>query len=211
EVADHYRIPVVDLGGELYNQLKGSISGWIRNFNDSVHPNDNGHRLYADIMIGALKELLVEKPVAAHTLPDARAAGYGFSTLTTVMPDSFTDKDWTRYRWLDNTKYEKSGCQFRYSDLKIQFPEYLAPKDGASLSVSFTGNSFGFLGTVKEGTTLVFSIDGGQIKRIKGEASASAIEYPVFENLKNGDHTVHITIAGGEPYAAVAAFVVTGD
>ena len=210
EVADYYGIPIVDLGGEFYNKFEGSNGRFIRYFLDSVHPVDDGYQIYADFIIEALKELMVDAPAAEHTLPEKKLCKNGYSTLENIKAESINDKNWDRFPWFNNTEYEKEGSQFRRGSLKIQFPEYLAPKaTGSTLTIKFMGNSFGFLGTVKENASLKFVLDGKKKKTVKGSDGGNTVEYPVFENLKNASHTMKITVTGENPYAAIAAFVVT--
>lgn len=211
EVADHYHIPIVDFGGELYNNLKGSASELKKVFADSVHPNDTGHKMYAEIMIGALKELMVQQPSAAHDQPSSKLCGNGFSNLNVALAGKFSSPGWNVKYWFDNKDYEKDGSQFRYSDaLKKIFPKYIAPQEsGGAITYKFTGNSFGILGTVKESASLNVSIDGSEAKVIKGSPKPELLEYPVFDDLSNTAHTATITVTGYPPYVAIAALVTT--
>ncbi|MBO4432769.1 MAG: hypothetical protein J5852_04470, partial [Clostridia bacterium] len=74
---------------------------------------------------------------------------------------------------------------------------------------SFTGNSFGFLGTVKDGATLRFTIDNSDYRSVNGTTSTGLLEYPVYTGLTNISHTVTVTVQGNNPYVAIAAFVTT--
>ena len=210
EVADYYNIPIVDLGIELYNKLSGSRTELKKVFSDSVHPNDQGYKLYADSMISALKELFVAGTTKAHATPATKLCANGFSSVKNVLASSVSATDWSLKWWGDNKTYEKETSQFRTSnDLKNIYPKYNAPNSvGSSMSYAFTGNSFGFIGTVKEGTTLTFTLDGGTTKTIKGVSTQTMIEYPVFENISKINHTVTVTAAGDGIYAAIVAFVV---
>ena len=208
-VANHYGIPVVDLGGEMYNRLKGGYDGF--QVTDSVHPNDTGHKLYANIMIDALKELFVDKPISAHKMPAETLCKNGFSSLTNTLASKITkDNKWSLYSWFNNTDYEKVGSPLRSSAaLKTLYPKYLAPDDvGNTLSFNFTGNSFGFIGTLKEGTKCIMEIDGNYSETVIGTSNTGLIEYSVFENLSNASHTVKITSEGNRNMT-IASFVTT--
>ena len=210
EVANHYNIPVVDLGGEMYNRLKGWYDGFQNT--DSVHPNDTGHKLYADIMIDALKELFVDKPAAAHKMPANKLCKNGYSKLANTVAASIPkDGNWSLYSWFNNNDYEKTGSPLRSSSLlKSSYPKYLAADDvGKTLTFTFTGNSFGFIGSLKSGANLRIVIDDDSAKTLDGSSSTALTEYPVFNNLENKEHSVTVTVKGDNPYAAIASFVTT--
>ena len=210
EVADYYKIPIVDFNCELYNQLKGSTAAFKKLLADSVHPNDSGYQQYANIMIKALKELLVAGTTTPHKVPAKKLCSNGFSTLNNVLAGSISASGWDCKSWWNNTEYEKSNSQFRTSGLKLLYPNYLAPKETSStITYNFTGNSFGMLGTIKEGVTIEFVLDSGTKKTINGVSKDELLEYPVFENLSNTSHTVTVTVYGTPPNAAIAAFVTT--
>lgn len=208
-VADHYNIPIVDLGGELYNRNEGLVSKY---FSDSVHPNDDGYKQYGVIMTDALKELFADGEYSKHTMPANRLFANGYNTLENVSLGSLIDGNWKLNSWFTDDNIEKATCRFRSSNLKDQYPNYIAPKSsGATLSYSFTGNSFGILGTVKDKSSVTVTIDGVK-KVIVGTASQDVIEYPLFANLSNGPHTATITATRAfeeTPQVAIAAFVVT--
>ena len=209
EVADHYNIPIVDLGGELYNRNEGAVSQY---FADSVHPNDDGYKQYGEIMTDALKELFTDGAYTQHTMPANRLFANGYNTLENISLGSLIDSNWKCNNWFTDDNIEKSTCRFRSSNLKNQYPNYVAPKlSGATLSYSFSGNSFGILGTIKDKSSVTVTIDGNA-KVITGTTSDDVIEYPVFENLSNGQHTVTITATHNfeeVPQVAIAAFVIT--
>lgn len=206
EVANYYNIPVVDFGGEMYNRTEGSYDG----FADSVHPNDAGHKIYAAIMTDALKELFTEASRSAHALPATPLCTNGYSTLKNTLASNISAKNWSYYTWFNNTDYEKSGSPFRSSFVKNQFPGYIAPiKVGETITFSFTGNSFGFLGTVKDGATLRFTLDNSDYRSVNGTTNTGLLEYPVYTGLTNTSHTVTVTVQGNNPYVAIAAFVTT--
>ena len=197
-VADHYGIPIVDLGGEAYNRLQGNYTGLFSN-SDSVHPTDEGYKLYADIMKDALKELLVSAPAAQHKKPASMISKNGFVTLTNMQADSVNHSGWSIYSW-------RNSKGAAYHSL---YPKCLNPNSTtATLNLSFTGNTLGFIGTVKEKCTLTFVVDGSRKKIFQGTANSSKIEHPLFEDLDNTTHTVTVKVDGNCD-AEIAAFVVT--
>lgn len=209
-VANHYRIPIIDIGSEIYNLTGGSLAKFTEYLSDSVHPNDAGYKVYSEIVIKALKELLVSGATAPHSLPKSKLASGSFTTLENLKPAGFANSEWIEKSWLSDDNIEKKGSQFRYSKLKEQYHTYLTPTaSGVTLTVNFTGNSFGFLGTVKNGSSLKFVLDGKTEKTVSGSSKDELLEYPVFENISNSAHTVTITASGSSPAIAIASFVVT--
>lgn len=210
DVANHYKIPVIDIGGEVYNALGGSLTKYSTYLSDTVHPNDAGYKLYSEVVIKALKELFVSGNAAPHSLPSKKLSSGAFSTLENMKPAGFANSEWKEKSWFDDNDIEKSNSQFRYSRLKEQFHKYLTPAaSGVTLTISFTGNSLGFLGTVKSGSSLKFVIDSKTEKTINGVNKDELLEYPVFEDLSNSAHTVTVTAYGNPPQIAIASFVVT--
>ena len=208
-VANHYGIPVVDLGGEMYNREQGGYDGF--QVKDSVHPNDTGHKIYADIMIDAFKELFADEPLSAHSIPADTLCKNGYSSLTNTVAANITkDNKWSLCSWFSNTDYEKVGSPLRSSTiLKTFYPKYLAPINiGCTLTFTFTGNSFGFIGTLKESAKCKIVIDGNDSTTINGSSNTGLIEYPVFDNLSNTSHTVKITSEGNRNIT-IASFVTT--
>lgn len=198
EVANYYDIPIVDFGGELYNRFEGSIGFFKENFNDSVHPNDKGYKLYADIMADALKELLVSAPSAVHKKPANRLSKNGFTTLANIQASSINNSNWVVSHWKNS----------RNKDYHSLYPMCLEPKNvDATLKVTFTGNTFGYIGLLKDGCKLTFVIDGSRKKILIGEGSTK-IEYPLFTDLDNTAHTVTVTVTGNTD-VQIAAFVTT--
>ena len=198
-VANYYNIPIVDFGGELYNRFEGSIGFFKENFNDSVHPNDKGYKLYADIMTDALKELLVSAPSAVHKKPANMLSKNGFTTVTNIQANSFGNSSkWIVSPWKDS----------KNKDYHALYPRCLAPKNAdTTLNVTFTGNTFGYIGTINDGCTLTVVVDGSRKKVLTGKKS-STIEYPLFTDLDNTAHTVTVTVTGNTD-VEIAAFVTT--
>ena len=216
-VAGHYKLPCVDLGTGFYNHIKGKKNRWLEFFADSVHPNDKGYTVYADVMKNALEQLLVKGNSSKHNLPSLLDKN-GYSSVINLTPNTFNpinanniDKNsWGIGSWYSSDDYEKSGTQFRTSHIKNYFPNYIYPKsNGASLTFKFTGNSFGLLGNIKEGSSLTVILDGKTEVKLNGSSKSELLEYPVFADIKNTEHTVTIKANGKPPYIAIASFTTT--
>lgn len=210
-LADHYDIPCVDLGTGFFNHVKGKTNRWMEFFADSVHPNNKGHKVYADVMQEALVKLLVDGNTSAHNLP-ALFDKNSYSSVTNILADktdNLNKNDWGIGSWYSSETYENPGTQFRSSHIRNYYPNYIYPKSaGASLTFKFTGNSFGLLGNIKDGSSLTVVLDGKTTVKVNGVSKSELLEYPVFADLENKEHTVTITANGNPPYLSIASFVV---
>ena len=219
-VAEYYRIPVVDVGAAMYEELGGSTADWNSYYYDSVHPLDAGYEVYADAITDKLDEILVNGGKSPHSLPSAPVCANGFTTVTLLTRDSFKPFRWgtldsdiyDAHTWFDNDTYEMKGSPLR-SSLNRCFsnimPKYIYPKyDGATLEFTVTGNNIGMIGTVKENQSLTVTLDNGETKTINGSSRAEMTEYPLWNSLSNTTHTVRIVAHGDGPYIAIAAIVV---
>lgn len=218
ELADYYSIPCIDLGGGLYNYLKGKSNRFLEFFTDSVHPNDRGYSVYADVAKEALTKLLIEGESTNHSLPSFKSKN-GWSEVSVLKVDSFAPlklenigKDlWGLNSYNSNETYEKTGSQLKTSQtVKNHFKNYLYPKtNNSSFTFSFKGNSLGFIGTIKEGCSLTAVLEDGKTVTLTGVSKAELIEYPIFSDIENKDHTVTISVSGKPPYITIASFIVT--
>ena len=215
EVADHYKIPCVDFGIGMFNLVKGSKEEFSKYLQDSVHPNAEGYKTYAEIVKTALKELFTNDAKKKHTLP-AVLVKNNYTTVTNytcLNNDQLKNLDSSSFgiaAWNSSDVYEKSGCQFRSKDIKNIFPKYIYPKKTkVSFEFKFTGNSITMLGSIKDVAGLNFTLDGKATKMYGGTTLAEVIEYPLFNNLENKQHTLKVEVIGTQPHVAIAGFVVT--
>ena len=219
-VAEYYDLPIVNAGAAMFETLGGSTANWSNYYYDSVHPLDAGHQVYADAVTDKLETTLINGGRTPHTLPANKYCANGFSTVTLLTRDTFEPFQWGTldsnvygaHAWFDNTDYEISGSPFR-SSLGRCFsgilPKYIYPKyDGATLEFTVTGNNIGLLANVKEGQSLSVTLDGSNTKTVTGSNRAEMTEYPLWNSLTNGQHTVRIVAHGDGPYIALAAVVV---
>jgi len=70
EVADHYGIPIADMGTGIFNLLQGSTVKWGTYFKDSVHPKDAGYAVYAEVAKKVMAKLLVSGGYQKHNVPN---------------------------------------------------------------------------------------------------------------------------------------------
>jgi GDSL-like Lipase/Acylhydrolase family len=63
----HYGIPDIDLAKVFYDAFQAKPDR--RLLSDSVHPNDAGHKIYADAVMQFLKQRIVKGDIAAQPMP----------------------------------------------------------------------------------------------------------------------------------------------
>jgi len=65
------------------------------------------------------------------------------------------------------------------------------------------------LESIKDMAGMSVTLDGKDSCLVGGTTLAEVIEYPLFTNLENKEHTLTVEIIGTQPYVTIAGFVVT--
>lgn len=160
-VAEHYGIPSVSIAREAYERIADGRLRWGRISEDNVHPNDEGHALYAEWLWSFLREAL--RPAAEggeRSLPlPLDEANYGGGELVhpheACLPATRGDEEaaWSkRSGWtFERTCYWKLPDDILYAD-----------RPGASLRFAFEGTAAGIAFLAGEDLgDLEASLDGG--------------------------------------------------
>lgn len=194
-VAKHYEIPEIDFQTPMAEDLQSSGYGWDRYLADGVHPNDRGHRFYADV---AVKTILSDpKRFLTPTRHKNSIAAYQF---------------YDPHIELATEKQEGGGFVFDEveDDTHIKHLPELAvthalttDEPGSTLKVRFNGTHFGIYHRI-------FSDYGCASVSIDGEYKATIDCYhqyrPAYQstgefisffkcnNLPEGDHIAEITV-----------------
>ena len=208
EIAKYYGLPSTNMGYRLRTELKldntyeGTelSSAWKNYFTDIVHPNDKGHAIYAKIVQEYLKKELVDnKPVAElKSCPFPKAKN---SDLCLTLKCIQASED-----HLKNAKNWFSNNDIVCNNRAVPYPTTLYTNNPDNeLTYTFTGTSFGILGTFSG--IVEYSIDGGDwvFNSISGD-------HPLFvtKGLPRKAHTVKIrasNASAGKPMK-IAAFLV---
>lgn len=190
-VAHRYGIPAVDFGEVLRTKVLLSGGDWRKFTTDTVHPNDDGYRIYTDCLTGWLGNALDQaKPEdAPHALPEP----------------------------LCPVRYEKAGmddavtadyavCEgFRpvAQSLCGRYPHYLeAVEPGAKLAFTVEGTCGGaYWMLAKDGGDLLVSVDGGEERSWRAWDHYCldfnrAAHILFFKDLPAGKHEVVLRVAG---------------
>lgn len=166
-VAEHYGIPSASLAREVYERIAAGRLQWRQISEDNVHPNDEGHALYAEWLWSFLREAL--SPTAAtrereRSLPlPLDEAHYGYGELVhpreAQLPIARRGEaawsrrsDWT----FEGTCYWKLPSDILYAD-----------GPGASLRLAFEGTAVGLVLLAGEDLGDVeASLDGGAYEAV---------------------------------------------
>ncbi len=196
-VAQYYGIPCVDAGKAVVGQMKETGNGWDYYFGDSIHPNDNGYKAYAEEVIKVIKAEIEKgkgKSAAPHKISDTPATTNTPVLFRMVEADEFTyDENW----------YYREKAKMSASNKS----ELAARKSGGVMTFEFEGSVIGLLYNSKNNAEIKVTIDGGEEKMFKFSETPACRERVIATNLNNGTHTVRIEYVG-PGYFALGALLV---
>ena len=202
-VANHYGIPVINVGEALGEKISAGDS-WSKYSGDSVHPNDAGYKVYADAIIPVLDRLLPVSPTEAeaHYLPK--------QYITNLLEDAMmvtADQIGAQTGWnLTATTSSNSATNSLRGYGKIS--QALIPSaSGATLTYEFTGSAFGMIVEPGYSQNVTVTIDGVTTAKMVESSGEEKIIKVIFDNLRDGEHTVEITYGGSGEFA-VGAFLI---
>ena len=204
-LAKHYGIPVVDVFAEVRDRLIAGCS--IRDIlADECHPNDDGHRLYAEIVVAQL---------------DAACAARGLNRCGPVAP--LTANRFEGGRMIELSKLSDCYCwqagepsrigtwfdhtPSRWHDSSLR-PTWPGARVGLELELSGAGLYFEM---IPDGRQLVLKVDGAVHLEVEtaNTQGFSRVQH-VFKWFDTpGRHLVTLEAPNGGP-AAAAYFLVTG-
>ncbi len=189
-VSHHYSIPSIDVGSVMYSEILKNGGDYLKYTSDNVHPNNCGHKVYADCIISRLVGY-AEKASGErreHTIP---------SPLSAKTSDN---AGMTACREMDGFKAD--GFTFVDESLCGRFDGYMEGKNpGDSMSFEFMGDTIGFYFMMAEDSgNIIYSVDGGE-ERVCGTWDHYCKSFrrvgggPVLSGLEYGRHTVKLRIS----------------
>ncbi len=184
----HYGIPTLDIGEHMRTAVHHAGDDWLVYTTDTVHPNDKGYRLYADVVRSTLiKWLAIETPQSLKTKPLP-------AKISAILPAG---------KLTELGECENALCGWHFVDkrFKNRFPHYYkADGIGSTIDYEFDGTGFGLFWIMdNNGGMMDISIDGGAPVRISAwdeycpKFSRSGYTFP-FKYLENKHHKVHIEV-----------------
>ncbi len=165
-VAEHYRIPSINLAREVTERIEATEFTWEHDFKD-LHPTPFGHELYAHavdrLFAAAWKEPFSEAPSVEMTLPPPLdpASYFGGRLLNPAeLVDSkqlVVGNGWTLDRAWRPT--DQAGTREGF----VNVPALIGEGPGALLTLPFTGNGIGvFVASGPDTGNIEFRIDEGE-------------------------------------------------
>lgn len=198
DIAVYYGIPSANIGRKLKKEkglMQPKINGvysskWMAYFADEVHPNNEGHKEYANTVIylldSAFKLAENGSKVKKIDLPQPKNKNINLNTNFILASDLDLSKS---YGWKSITTDTTSGLCIN-KNICTDNPDN-------ELTFMFEGRNLYFYSSTipfdEAGKLFKVSIDGGEWQQV-GPSGAHPIT--IAENLKEGTHTVKF-VAGG--------------
>lgn len=185
DVANKYGLLCIKLSDKVYDHINSTgkqISDYII---DTVHPNDDGYRLYADFIKEAIFDDFPENGTAKakrtkKALPEPMSNYMENATLITADKiDTSDSKGWGRV-----------------SEANYYAQSYItAKKPGSQFSFDFTGTDVGlyYLSNLRCGK-ISFRIDDRESMIVNAYLIDGKPSYFLVSDLPEGNHTVEITL-----------------
>lgn len=191
-VMHRYAIPQIDMGEILRSRVLSEGGDWLRYTTDTVHPNDEGYKIYTNAVTDFLSGQL-------------SAAVPGF--LTGVkLPEPLSDLSRLEARLEDSygafDRSEPKGWHKTDKSLCGRYEHYIeADEAGAELVYSFNGRRVGlYLMLAKDSGDLIWSIDGGEERTLRTwdhycKSFNRAGGMLLGGELPNGPHTLKLRVS----------------
>lgn len=192
-VSSYYGLETVNVGDVLISRTSTTALTMKDLIPDGLHPNDDGHKIYADGLIRYITAILDNcnpETIISHALP------------AKLCPSSSENARLIDIRNADNLRLD--GFKFKNEIKDSRFSEYIEGNNGGdNFSFTFTGTTAAlyWMGGGVSCDVLV-SIDGSEsfIARSWDHYVRSFRKMQVarcIENLEYGLHTIKITIPNG--------------
>lgn len=198
KVANHYGIPIVDLGAQLRRDY--DISGDCKVFtNDNLHPNGAGYEYYTKLCVNLLEKYIIgavpQNPkYTEKVLPEPLKNCVIYNPEKIVMTDARVVKS-EGSSWTETSSNAMSRI-FDKSTKKI--PCITSDVAGDSFTFEFTGDAFGFI--IRQSPSMgsfEYSVDGGQYKEFVSSKTYTHYQTYLMETgLENKKHTVTVRVTG---------------
>ncbi len=218
KIADAYKIPYIDVGARLWQELVVENGGvapkynasnksssdqvWLKYFNDSVHPTDAGYAKYAQYVQEFLTDVFAKKTA----VPTGLEKSYTPSKTVTTLPVA---------PYIDNLK----GLTPTNSNLTVSDVGYVtSSKSGSTFTFKFTGTDlkawiYGQSTNEDQAGYIRVQVDGGKVEKVSLKGGNHKI-LPLASGLSSGEHTVKITLSAtstGSVKLDLRYFLISGD
>ncbi len=200
QIADKYQLTSVNLHQAITDYISSRGVKWSYYYgDDSVHPNDTGYDLMAEVLFGTIQYGLSTSPYTYAKLPLPAAKGALQSEAKAVAATSCTvPAGWAK------------SSDFSYED-KLFDGCIQTTEAGKTITVKFKGTHFGVLVEFDtDAGELEYSVDGGAYQQLDCALSYSNPKARMLlENAANTEHTVTMRLGSGARMA-IAAYLLNG-
>lgn len=201
-IANAYGIPTIDLGveiarrekeGSLIFKANAPVEGKLVFSKDGVHPGDEGHAIYCEIIARSMLKIAKVVGTQPHALPSPlEPANWEEATLLPATEAAWAP-GWTPVD-VDKDPVYTEGRQRTHAMLRGAFK---CAQPGASVTVKWNGTVVG-ISDIPYGVPSVLEavVDGGQpitTERAQKEATKHA-RFWYLPEQKPGEHSVTFTV-----------------
>ena len=219
KIANAYGIPTIDLGVEIAQREKAGslifksdapVEGKLVFSKDGVHPGDEGHTVYCEIIARSMLKMAVTGTAQPHALPaPLEATNWETATLLPIT-NAMLSAGWTPVDTEKDAVYTESRLR-THAMLRGAVKCDLA---GASITVKWNGTTVG-ISDIPYGEPVILeaSVDGGQpitVKRSQSEKTRHARFWYLPEQTPQ-EHTATFTVKQlpeGQSYYAGQLLIV---
>lgn len=179
----------IDMGEILRRRMHLAGGDWNTYTVDTVHPNDDGYRIYADTVIARLSKELAKDSVGIKER---------------IMPPClFGDRSYVGAHLVDAKEVDfGEGWTFVDKSLCERYPHYYeATAAGAELEFKFSGIRLGLYWMMaKDSGDIDYSIDGGEWKHASSwdfycKNFDRAHRMMLTDDLKRGEHILKLRVS----------------
>ena len=190
EIANAYNIPIIDVGSAIVSKNIGdpNSSIWGSYFIDVVHPSSDGYREYYNCIEEYLTNSLFNtdftgceadkhemSAVVSQKLLDGDRVTYEGALMKPLVLEEVGFKLLSDYTW---SSYPKHVGMYRATDI-----------GNASLTFKFTGTELTLWTNLGNGSSLVYTLDGGEEKTYNFVNNGPKA---MLKGLESGEHTITI-------------------
>jgi lysophospholipase L1-like esterase len=202
-VANAYGIPTIDLGVEIAQREKAGslvfkgdapVAGKLVFSKDGVHPGDEGHAVYCEIIARSMLKLEAAGTAQPHALPaPLEAANWESATLLPVAKAALS----AGWATVDTAKDEAYTDDRGRTDAMLR-GAVKCDRAGASLTVKWNGTTVG-MSDIPYGEPCVVEavVDGGKpiiMTRTQTEKKRKYARFWYLPEQTPGEHTVVFTV-----------------
>ncbi|MBN2035451.1 MAG: SGNH/GDSL hydrolase family protein [Chitinispirillaceae bacterium] len=198
-VADHYHIGSINIGKKMWEEIKAGHGTLETLTTDGTHPNDAGHKIYADEIARVLQRYFLTPAVPAAYAPVTLTDPLVSNTVDNgaiIMANQLSVPSWTvvatgETRFPNQINCNKPGTKFTYSF------------KGTAIGMQWVQNT--------DGGDVEWSIDASASVKKTGYYSKSLGSYPVLTSkLAPGNHTLTMTILSTRNSASSGYYIRMG-